>query len=207
MLQPRVFWISVQPPQTPQVNPPWSLPSVVNNSSEVQNATRRRSSCPKTPTMNGFPHSPAPDAGPRRPEEPLLAEWLAKPPRRRWLSRLAGAAFVLLMIGLVVGPIAYVKLPQEITWWHLAAAQERRLDGDLDAALRSLDRLLEESPGNVDLLTTRADWRMQNQTVCGRPVGCESCFGTGTQRSADADREEPDLSVPGPPFGCRGRLG
>ena len=113
--------------------------------------------------MDSFPHSPSPDAGPLRPEEPLLAEWPAKPPRHRWLSRLAGAAFVLLMIGLVVGPIAYVKLPQEITWWHLAAAQERRLDGDLDAALRSLDRLLEESPGNVDLLTTRADWRMQNK--------------------------------------------
>ena len=113
--------------------------------------------------MNGFPHGPFADAGPGRAEEPLPAEWPTKPPRRRWLSRLAGTAFVLLMIGLVVGPIASVKLPQEITLWHLAAAQERRDDGDLDAALHSLDRLLEDSPRNVDLLRTRADWRMQNQ--------------------------------------------
>lgn len=113
--------------------------------------------------MNDAPHGASAPGNSLPPDEPLEAEWFSPSRGRRWLSRLVGTALVLLMIGLVVGPIAYQQLPQEITRWHLAAAQERRLNGDLDAALRSLDRLLEETPRNVDLLRTRADWRMQNR--------------------------------------------
>ena len=32
--------------------------------------------------------------------------------------------------------------PEEIARWHLAAAQEQRLDGDLEGALANLDRAI-----------------------------------------------------------------
>lgn len=83
--------------------------------------------------------------------------------RHIFRQRLAGVFFIVLMVGLVVGPIAYVELPREIIRWHLAAAIERHINGDLDAAIGSLDRLIEKSPNNDDLLTERAAWRLENR--------------------------------------------
>ncbi len=88
--------------------------------------------------------------------------------RKRWRrimfwQRFATVFFIALMVALVVGPIAYVELPREIIRWHLAAAIERHVNGDLDAAISSLDRLIEEYPNNEDLLAERAAWRLENQ--------------------------------------------
>ena len=120
------------------------------------------------------------------PGEPLLAD-LADAPRRRQLGRLAGVLCILLMIGLVVGPVLYVELPREIARWHIAAALEKRLAGDLDGAIQSLDKALEKFPGNDELYRQLASWRLAsrqyeagladaNRAVALAPNGSEAYF-------------------------------
>jgi tetratricopeptide (TPR) repeat protein len=72
-----------------------------------------------------------------------------------------GMAIVGGMLAIVLVPLLYHALPREIDRWHMALAIERRLEGDLEGAVRSLSRVLENSPTNDELLRQRAEWRLE----------------------------------------------
>jgi tetratricopeptide (TPR) repeat protein len=65
------------------------------------------------------------------------------------------------MFTLAAVPILYHALPREIARWHMAAAQERWLEGDLEGAVKSLSRVIESSPHHAELLRTRSEWRLE----------------------------------------------
>lgn len=95
------------------------------------------------------------------PAEPfILAEFADEQPwwRRRW----PGVLLILFIIGVVIVPLLWHGLSDEIARWRLAAAWEQRLDGDLDGALASLDRAIESDGENLELLLQRAAWHQEN---------------------------------------------
>jgi len=111
--------------------------------------------------MNRGPNQVDGDGFPPRHDELYEAEFADEPraPKKRvWL----GVLLILLMIGVVVGPILYTGLSQEMARWRLAAAWEQRLDGDLDAAIASLDAAIAQNPDNIELLLQRANWKYEN---------------------------------------------
>jgi tetratricopeptide (TPR) repeat protein len=92
--------------------------------------------------------------------EPFPAE-LADRPRGRGFGRWSGASCVLLVLALVLGPLLYVGLPREMARWRIAAALEKRLDGDLQGAIEDLGRALEQFPDDEQLYRQRADWLLE----------------------------------------------
>jgi tetratricopeptide (TPR) repeat protein len=81
----------------------------------------------------------------------------ASPPNR-WLGRL----FILATIVLVLGPVTYIGLPAEIARWYVAAAIEKRLEGDTAGALADLQAALSWAPDNATVFTQRGDWNLQD---------------------------------------------
>jgi tetratricopeptide (TPR) repeat protein len=94
-------------------------------------------------------------------DPPLVAE-LADEPRRKRPALWAGIVMIGFMVALALGPIAYIEVPREIARWHMAAAVEQRLDGDLDAAIESLNQALRRYPNQDELYRQRAEWLEEN---------------------------------------------
>jgi tetratricopeptide (TPR) repeat protein len=82
-------------------------------------------------------------------------------PKRLRVNWWIGVAILAGMFAIVLVPLLYHALPREIDRWHMALAVERRLEGDLEGAVRSLSRVLENSPDNDELLRQRAEWRLE----------------------------------------------
>lgn len=82
----------------------------------------------------------------------------ASPPQQRRLASLFGALVILFMIAIVVLPLLYTSFSDELGRWHLAAAWEQRLDGNLEAAIKSLNSALELAPDHVEMHLQRAAW-------------------------------------------------
>lgn len=79
--------------------------------------------------------------------------------RRRWTNRLA----ILLVVLLALGPVVYLEGPAEIARWYQAAATERWLAGDKQAALARLETALQWAPDQADAFVCRAEWRLEDQ--------------------------------------------
>ena len=100
---------------------------------------------------------------------PMLAslaepERAGRPPRRApWTARLVVAATALL----VLGPILALGLPAEISRWYEAAAIEKRLDGDLEGAIETLDQALRWRPHAPSVYLRRAEWKLQRKDYRG----------------------------------------
>jgi len=77
-------------------------------------------------------------------------------------GKLAGWLMILLVIGLVVGPLLFHWIPQEAARWRMAAAEERRLDGDLPGAIQILDQALQQHPDHAALYLQRAECHLEN---------------------------------------------
>lgn len=80
-----------------------------------------------------------------------------RPPRRRWSTW----AILMIAVVLVIGPIVYFGAPREIARWYIAAAMEKRLDGDLEGAVVSLEEALKTFPDSAELHRYLATWRME----------------------------------------------
>ena len=92
-------------------------------------------------------------------------------PRRR--TSMAGWFVIGLFISMLLIPVLYAWLPGEVARWYQAAAEEQRLDGDLEGALQSLDRALEQFPDRANLLLTRAEWSRESGDYEQALVDCE----------------------------------
>jgi len=96
-------------------------------------------------------------------EPPVALASLAEPkpggnPHRR--SNWTALLIVLSMSALVLGPVLFFGLPVEISRWHEAAAIEKRLNGDLEGAIASLEPALRWHPKGASVYLQRADWRI-----------------------------------------------
>ncbi|MGE0760672.1 MAG: tetratricopeptide repeat protein [Pirellulaceae bacterium] len=101
--------------------------------------------------------------------EPYPAE-LAGKPRFRWLGAVVA---IVLIVGIVVGPLVYLAAPGEITRWRIAAAEEKRLNGDMPGALQELDRALQKRPQDAQLLATRARWYLDAEQFDKSIADCD----------------------------------
>jgi tetratricopeptide (TPR) repeat protein len=72
-----------------------------------------------------------------------------------------GVLILACMFAVVAVPVLYHVLPRELDRWHMALAVERRLEGDLEGAVQSLNRVIDSSPDNDELLRQRAEWRTE----------------------------------------------
>ncbi|MFV1968175.1 MAG: tetratricopeptide repeat protein [Pirellulaceae bacterium] len=81
-----------------------------------------------------------------------------RPPLFNWWM---GVLILVGMFATAVVPALYYMLPREIDRWHRALVVERRLEGDLEGAVRSLSRVIDGSPDNDELLRQRAEWRLE----------------------------------------------
>jgi tetratricopeptide (TPR) repeat protein len=92
-----------------------------------------------------------------QPGEPILAE-LVPPPRRRLR---AGCIAASVFVGVMLTWTIFMGLPGELSRWKIASAEEKRLDGDLEGAIRDLDQAVADQPDNYQLLSKRAQWQME----------------------------------------------
>lgn len=79
-----------------------------------------------------------------------------RPPRQRmpW----SGWLIILFFVALLLAPLLFNWLPAEIARWHQAAAIEQRLEGDLEGAISSLRKTIEEFPEQDGLKRQLVDW-------------------------------------------------
>jgi hypothetical protein len=68
---------------------------------------------------------------------------------------------VLATIALVVVPVAIVEWPREVARWHVAAADERALDGDYAEAVAQLDRAIDWNDSDPHLYLGRARYSLE----------------------------------------------
>jgi tetratricopeptide (TPR) repeat protein len=101
----------------------------------------------------------------------ILAEFADSPPRRR--RRWPGVLLILFIIGVVIVPLLFHGFSDELARWRLAAAWEQRLNGDLKAALASLDRALVADPENLELLLQRAAWHLEDGAAESALADCD----------------------------------
>lgn len=101
-----------------------------------------------------------PSARPEPPRPPESLDPGAGPPRPTRGQRLLRWVVLLVPVLLVAGPVVVGEFPREVALWHGAAALEHHLDGNLDAALQSLDAGLAWDPDNHLLLLQRSQWRL-----------------------------------------------
>ena len=101
----------------------------------------------------------------------ILAEFADSPPRRR--RRWPGVLLILFIIGVVVVPLLFHGFSDELARWRLAAAWEQRLNGDLDAAIASLDRAIVADPENLELLLQRAAWHQEDGEPAAALADCD----------------------------------
>jgi tetratricopeptide (TPR) repeat protein len=66
---------------------------------------------------------------------------------------------ILVVLLLVLGPVLYAGLPHEVAAWYVAAAFEKRLNGDFDGAFATLDRALAWDEDDLSLYALRGEWR------------------------------------------------
>ena len=81
-----------------------------------------------------------------------------KPPRR---SNRRALMMILAILGLMSAPMIYNWLPSEAARWRMAAAEERRLDGDLEGAIQSLDEAIIEFPESAEFYLRRAAYHSE----------------------------------------------
>ena len=91
-----------------------------------------------------------------RPEssEVFQAQLAEAQPSRRPNRR--ALLMILAILGLMSAPLLFSWLPGEAARWRMAAAEERRLDGDLDGAIQALDAVIADSPETAELYLRRA---------------------------------------------------
>jgi tetratricopeptide (TPR) repeat protein len=99
----------------------------------------------KTPDPNNDQGQTQPSSGSVPPKPPRIASFFS-------------AFVVLFMIAIVVIPLFYAIVPQEVARWNLAAAWEKRLNGDLPSAIDSLTAALESDPLHLEIYLQRAAW-------------------------------------------------
>ncbi len=93
--------------------------------------------------------------------------------RRRGCAPLLGVLVILFIIGVVVGPLFYFEFSKELARWQLAAAFERRLDGDLAAAIAMLDEAIQQYPDHAELYLYRASWKLEAGDAQAALQDCE----------------------------------
>jgi tetratricopeptide (TPR) repeat protein len=64
-------------------------------------------------------------------------------------------------LALVLGPVAWLGLPEEISRWYIAAAIEAHLDGDAPAALQRMAAASRWAPENPAIHIYRGDWMQE----------------------------------------------
>ncbi len=77
----------------------------------------------------------------------------------RWTNRLA----ILIVLLLALGPVMALEGPAEVARWYQAAAMERWLAGDKNAALARLDAAFGWAPDQPDAYVCRGNWRLDDQ--------------------------------------------
>ena len=80
------------------------------------------------------------------------------PPERR--TSWAGLVMIAIVVSILLLPLLFMWGPQERARWQQAAAEEQRLDGDLDGAIDSLDEAVTRFPDQEALYFKRAEWLM-----------------------------------------------
>jgi tetratricopeptide (TPR) repeat protein len=80
------------------------------------------------------------------------------PQRRPW----SAWHIILLLLAGVFGPATAVQIPYEIGRWRLAQAIQLRGEGQTDAAHQKLEAAIAWFPKSMELLLTRAEWRLED---------------------------------------------
>ncbi len=104
-------------------------------------------------------HTPYPEPSDAPDSSPLGRAGTSPPnPAKTSGTRLLTTTLCVVAVAIVAVPLLYKGLAQELGRWRLAAASELRLNGELAAAIRSLDSALESDPNHVELYLQRAAW-------------------------------------------------
>jgi tetratricopeptide (TPR) repeat protein len=78
-------------------------------------------------------------------------------PKSRWLNR----ATIMVAVLLVLGPVIYLGLPDEVARWYVAAAIEAYEDGDTVGALRHMDAASRWGSDNPAIYVYLGSWKQQ----------------------------------------------
>ena len=90
------------------------------------------------------------------PNNPTVFEAQIAKPRPSRRSNRTVLLIICFIFGLLCAPLIIRWLPTEAARWRIAAAEEQRLNGDLDGAIRSLDSALAEFEDSSVLYWKRA---------------------------------------------------
>jgi tetratricopeptide (TPR) repeat protein len=80
-------------------------------------------------------------------------------PRASFAPRWSRWGTILATFALVLGPLAYLGLPDEISRWYIAAAIEAQRDGDTSKALERMADARRWAPENPAIPVYRGDWK------------------------------------------------
>ena len=95
-------------------------------------------------------------SNPAEKPEVFQAQLAAAPPPRRSPRR--ALLIILSLLALMSVPLVASWLPGEAARWRMAAAEERRLDGDIQGAIEMLDAALEKNPTSWEIYLQRASY-------------------------------------------------
>ena len=127
--------------------------------------------------MTGEPIEPnrPSEAAENRPRVALIEQSSSQPARPRG-PRMLRWLVLLVPVLLVAGPVLVGEFPREIGLWYGAAALEHHLDGDMPAALSSLETGLAWAPNNVSMLLQRSEWRVDAGDITGALADAEAAL-------------------------------
>ena len=81
-----------------------------------------------------------------------------EPLKQSRMASLFSTLVIVFMVAIVVIPLFYTSLSDEVGRWRLAAAWEQRLDGELETAISTLNSALELDPNHLKIYLQRAEW-------------------------------------------------
>jgi tetratricopeptide (TPR) repeat protein len=96
----------------------------------------------------------------------------SKPSKTGWLSILTIAG----VCALVLGPVVYLGLPDEISRWYVAAALEAHADGDTPRALEHMQAASDWAPENISIYIYRGQLKQQEGDYAGSLVECNKAL-------------------------------
>jgi tetratricopeptide (TPR) repeat protein len=130
------------------------------------------------------PQPPSPPAPDHELQLAAIGDEATSAPAR---PRPGGGIVIVGLAALVLGPVAYVGVPREISRWHEALATQAQIQSDHEAALSWLEASLAWWPQNTNAYLRRASWRIDAADFPGALADC--------QRAVELEPEEPTVLI------------